>query len=100
MIVGIIPALRPEPSSLNTFLKSMVNELKLLCTEGVLLKTSESPNFPLLHRVALLCIACDIAARKVSGFLGHSATLGCSRCLKKFPGEVSNEDYSGFNRDS
>ena len=70
-------------------------------TEGVLLTTAESTNIPLLHRVALLCIACDIpAARKVSGFLGHSGTLGCSRCQKQFPGEIGNKNYSGFGKDS
>lgn len=51
-----------------------------------------------LVKCALLCVACDIpACRKVNGFLGHSATLGCSKCLKKFPGSVGNKDYSGFN---
>ena len=50
-------------------------------------------------RCALLCVACDIpAVRKVCGFLGYSATLGCSRYLKKFPGSVGNKDHSGFNR--
>ena len=51
-----------------------------------------------LVRYALLCVACDIpASRKVLGFLGHSATLGCSKCLKKYPGSVGNKDYSGFD---
>ena len=50
--------------------------------------------------VALLCLACDLpAGRKVCGFLGHSATLGCSRCMKHFCGSVGNMDYSGFNRE-
>ena len=54
-------------------------------------------------RVALLCVACDVpAARKVAGFLSHNATLGCSRCFKKFPVESFGErpDYSGFERDA
>lgn len=51
-----------------------------------------------LVRCALLCVACDIpACRKVNGFMGHSATLGCSKCLKKFPGSAGNKDYSGFD---
>ena len=38
-----------------------------------------------LIRVALLCVACDTpAARKVSGFVGHSANLGCPRCYCEF----------------
>ena len=32
------------------------------------------------------------------GFLGHSAGLGCSKCLKRFPGQVGQKDYSGFDR--
>ena len=36
------------------------------------------------------------AGRKVCGFLGHNATLGCSKCSKKFPGDLI-KDYSGFN---
>ena len=27
-----------------------------------------------------------------------TATLGCSKCLKKFPGKVGEKDYSGFDR--
>ena len=50
-------------------------------------------------RAALLCVACDLpAGRKVCGFLGHNAALGCSRCLKKFPGTVGSMNYSGFDR--
>ena len=54
-----------------------------------------------LVRAALLCLACDIpAARKVSGFMGHSAFHACSRCLKEFPTAHFGEkpDYSGFDR--
>ena len=49
-------------------------------------------------RAAVLCISCDLpAGQKTCGFLGHSAMLGCSKCLKVFPGEIGNKDYSGFN---
>lgn len=48
---------------------------------------------------ALMCAACDLpAGRKVCGFLGHSAKLGCSRCLKHFSGSVGCMNYSGFDR--
>ena len=52
-------------------------------------------------KCALLCVASDLpAARKVCGFLGHSARLGCSRCKKEFPGGFGeSKDYSGFERD-
>ena len=52
-------------------------------------------------RAALLCVGCDIAAaRKVCGFLGHRATMGCSKCLHAFPTERFGEkaDYSNFKR--
>ena len=50
-------------------------------------------------RCALLCCACDLpAGRKVCGFLGHSASLGCSKCLNSFKGTVGNMNYSGFDR--
>lgn len=45
-------------------------------------------------------IACDIpAGRKICGFLGHTARLGCTKCLKEFTGGVGAKDYSGFDRD-
>ena len=39
--------------------------------------------------------------RKVAGFMSHSATKGCYRCMKSFPCEVFGDkpDYSGFNRE-
>ena len=38
-------------------------------------------------KAALLCISTDIpAVRKVCGFLGHAARLGCSKCTKEFEG--------------
>ena len=51
-------------------------------------------------RCALLCCACDLpAGRKVCGFLGrtHSASLGCSKCMKAIQGAVGNMNYSGFD---
>lgn len=50
---------------------------------------------------ALLCFVSDIpATRKVCGFPGFKATLGCSKCLKIFPCEGFGEptDYSDFDR--
>ena len=52
-----------------------------------------------LVRAALLCVTCDLPARKkVCGFMGHTASLGCSRCLKSFSGAIGSKDYSGFKR--
>ncbi len=54
-----------------------------------------------------MAITCDIpasrkvASRKVCGFLGHNAALGCNKCFKTFdvvsPGVT---DYSGFDREN
>ena len=52
-------------------------------------------------RAALLCTACDIPASwKVSGFVGHNALHGCSKCLKMFVTASFGEkpDYTGFHR--
>ena len=52
-----------------------------------------------LVKAALTGISCDLPAiRKVCGFPGHSAMLGCSKCLHKFKSGSFGEklDYSGF----
>ncbi|CAB3993477.1 Hypothetical predicted protein [Paramuricea clavata] len=89
-----------EPKHLNEFLKTTVNELKALW-KGVWLQSSLSA-IPLVFRVALLCTSSDIpTSRKLCGFKGHSVQLGCSRCVKEFPGLFGEKrDYSGFDRDS
>lgn len=58
-------------------------------------------NMPVLVRAALTCVACDTpAARKVCGFMGHSALKGFLKCLKSFETESfgMKADYSVFNR--
>ena len=80
----------------------LVRELQEFWHPGVRLFTAESPRFKLQFKLALICVACDIpAARKVCGFMGHNANLGCSRCLKFFPSvNDKRKDCSGFNRES
>lgn len=52
-------------------------------------------------KIAFLCVGCDIpATRKLCGFLGHSACLGCSKCSKIFSGDFGKRDYSGFDVNS
>ena len=53
-------------------------------------------------KLALTCVACDIpASRKVCGFLGHNASLGCNKCYKKFNVQFGGPtDYSGFDREN
>ena len=84
---------------MNSYLCPLVDELKLWV--GVVMKCSSGT--PVIVRAALICTSCDIpAARKVSGFVGHSAYSACSRCLKPFPTAEFGEkpDYSGFCRDT
>ena len=97
ILAGIIPALDREPSSLNTFLQPLVNDLKLLW--GGVPMTTHKYESGTTARGALLCAAADIpACRKLCGFMGHSARLGCSKCRKEFKGGFGEKkDYSGFN---
>lgn len=69
---------------------------------GIQIETSEGTQ---QFFAALICSSSDIpACRKVGGFVGHSATKGCSCCLKSFTSESHNFgeklDYSGFNPSS
>ena len=86
--------------NLNSFLKPLVEELKALWI-GVRLQSSLS-TIPLIFKAPLLCTSSDIpVSRKLCGFKGHSAELGCSRCLKKFPGGFDEKsDYSGFDKEN
>lgn len=100
ILVGLIPSLQTEPSSLNAFLSPLVNELQALW-KGSRFYTSESPKYKVLVRGAVICAACDIpAARKLCGFKGHNANRGCSKCFKFFPGPVTKKDYSGFDQEN
>lgn len=97
MLIGLIPGPKEPKRDINPFLVPLVKELmEFLHGVEIYIKSLSKA---VLVRCALLCIACDIpASRKVCGLLGHSATLGCSKCLKHFPGSVGQKDYSGFNR--
>ncbi|SMN01286.1 hypothetical protein SPONN_2359 [uncultured Candidatus Thioglobus sp.] len=97
VLIGLIPGPKEPKRDVNTVLGPLVEEL-LKFWDGVKM-TIFSDSASVLVRCVLLCVAFDIpASRKVCGFLGHSAILGCSKCLKKFPGPVGQRDYSGFDR--
>lgn len=97
IVTGIIPELKKEPKSLNTFLGPVVNELNALW-KGIRLQTSSSKT-PEHYRAAVILASSDIpASRKLCGFKGHSAHRGCSKCFKFFPGSFGQKtDYSGFD---
>ena len=95
ILVGIIPALKQEPKSLNHFLEPAVDELNALW-KGVKVNTYKSPSTAVEIQAAVLCFASDIpAARKLCGFLGHSARRGCSHCNKEFPGGFGEQKNDG-----
>lgn len=99
ILVGIMPGPKEASHNINSYLGPLVLELQQAWTEGF---TVMSPHqIPVKVRLALSCIACDIpASRKVSGFLGHCASLGCNKCFKKFEGTFGqNTDYSGYDRE-
>ena len=100
IVMGIVPSLGQEPKNLNQFLEPAVDELKVLW-KGIRLRSCLS-RFALTFRTAVMGVSSDIpATRKSCGFKGHSALLGCSRCLKRFPGGFGEKkDYSGFERNS
>ena len=100
IIVGIIPGPN-EPHSINPYLRPMVTELLQFWTGVKLPVYTSSGVGEEVVRCALLCVCCDLpAGRKTCGFLSYNARLGCSKCLKEFPGSIKekNRDYAGFDR--
>ena len=99
ILVGLIPGPHEPRLDINTSLEPFVDDL-LRFWDGVELNVA-SLGCRKLIRCALVCVACDTpAGRKVCGFLGHTAHLGCSRCFKKFSGTVGEMSFSGFDRDN
>ena len=99
ILFGVIPGPCEPSLTINTYLDPLVSELVEL-QKGVQLKlpgTDDKSTF----KCALLGVACDLpAARKVCGFLSHSANLGCSRCFEKFSrGFRVKNHYGNFDRD-
>lgn len=81
-MVGKIPSMNLEPKALNEFLKLAVDELNAWLSRIYL--NSSLSSVQLKFRAEVLCTSSDIpAARELCGLKGHSAKLGCSRCLKK-----------------
>ena len=98
ILIGLIPGPSEPTHDVNTYLKPLVKELQNLWKGVEMCVNVNGRMLTLAVKGALLCVACDLpAGRKVCGFLGTSAALGCSRCLKKFQGVVGSMNYSGFN---
>lgn len=105
ILVGLIPGPKEPKLTMNSFLQPLVHELKELW-EGVNIPCPSHPSKYIFIRAALTCCACDIpATRKLCGFVGHNANLGCSKCSKVFPSIRHDEtirdkrDFSGYERE-
>lgn len=100
ILVGIIPGPKEPKLNINSYLTPLVQELQEAWNEGFSLVSPQ--NMHITVRLALSCVSCDIpASRKVCGFLGHNAALGCNKCLKKFDVPFgSRANYSGYDRAS
>ena len=96
ILVGIMPGPKEPKLNMNSYLQPIVSELtKLFGGVSMLLNGTHFHVKALLHMVV-----CDIpATRKVLALPGHSAKLGCSKCLKRFEAEKFGErlDYSGYD---
>ena len=103
ILVGVIPGPKEPEITINSFLAPLIREL-LALWDGIQLSCT-IPGQPscITIRACLLCVSCDLpAVRKLCGFAGHSACMGCSKCNKRFPSGVYDNklDFSGYNRDS
>lgn len=100
VLLGIIPGPKEPKNDINSYLSHFVVELKEFW-HGVEIPVSYLPSGHIVVRLALIGLSCDLpAVRKVCGFLGHSAILGCSKCLYHFKStSFENKlDYPGFDR--
>ena len=100
-LVGIIPGPSEPELTVNQFINPLVEDLLAFWNAGVQLDVNIGLGVvkKLVH-CAIVCCSCDLpAGRKLCGFLGHSAHMGCSKCTKHFPSFENGLDYSGFERD-
>ena len=95
--IGVIPGPHEPKKHINSFLGPFVSEMSEL-QSGLWFSTSIGKQFV---RCVVIGLSSDIpATRKAAGFLGHSASKGCSRCLKHFPKVSDRMNFSGFDRES
>ena len=97
-LIGIIPVPHEPELSVNSYIAPLVKDL-LQFWPGVELNVAIGSHIGKKVHAAIICCSCDLPAdRKLCGFLGHSAHLGCSKCKKYFPSRKDSLDYSGFDR--
>lgn len=93
--VGIIPGPTEPHRDINQYLFPLVYEL----LNGVQMKVYREKELR-IGKAFVIGVSFDMqAGGKICGFLGHSATPGCNKCLKIFLGTVVSKDYFGFDRE-
>lgn len=100
IISGIIPGPKEPKLTMNSFIAPLVQELDD-AFKGWVIPTNHSVLKTVCIRLCIGCIVSDVpATRKICGFLGHTARLGCNKCLKEFPVSSFAEkpNFSGYNR--
>ena len=83
-LAGVIPGPRePTVDQVNYLLEPLISELLVFWRTGVHFSRTALRPFGRKVRAAIIPVVCDLpAARKVSGFIGHSADKNfCSFCL-------------------
>ena len=101
-LIGIMPGPHEPELTVNSYIAPLVQDL-LSFWDGVELSVVNGSHIERkVVRCAIICCSCDLpAGRKLCGFLGHSAHLGCSKCKKFFPSMgdgLDGLDHSGFQR--
>lgn len=80
-LIGILPG-RKQQTHLDELLQPLINDLLRYWETGVHFIGIPGLELPHLIQCALIQLICDLpAARKVAGFLGHSASSNCSVCF-------------------
>ena len=102
ILCGIIPVPKEPKKTMNWYLSHLVTELKEFWHE-IEIPMPHSIFKRAVVKVALAGVSCDIpAVRKVCGFPGHSATLGCSKCKQRFRSPNASRkvppNYSEYDR--
>ena len=97
ILVGVMPGPHESSLTINSYVSPLVEELNQFWRGVIIPLHRDSATIDINVLLALSCVACDIpASRKVCGFVGHNARLGCNKCLKEF----KDMDFSGFDRDN
>ena len=100
ILCGIIPGPKEPKLTMNSYIGPLVKELNN-AYRGWKIPTKHEIFKTVYVRLCIGSVVCDIpATRKLCGFLGHTARLGCNKCLKEFPTESFGKkpDFSGYNR--